>query len=776
MLSDSAPSAPAGFVAAFVLLAALAWLALGPTPAPLPGPAPSNAPAVQFSAGRAMEDLGVLARAPRPIASQANAEARAYLLARLRAIGLEPQVQRALVQKNYVDYNANYETTMGIVHNVLVRLPGSAPDRLRRPSLLLVAHIDSDPASLGASGAAPVAALLETLRALRAGAARENALENDVLVLFADGEHVGSLGMQAFAEQHPWAREVGLALRFDGGGSGGPLVLYNTLGANTAAIDGWLRAAPEVAGSSLMHEVHQLAPGALRIGALGLLGVPVLQFAHTGRPFGRDRALDTPQRYQGATLQQMGETMLRLTRAYGKVRIDPQPATGQVYFALPGVGTVHYSGALVWPLTRLTCLLLVGAVCIAMQRSGVRYPALLQAFFIVPSLAVALGVGAWQLWMQVPELHRSWNPAAPEHARYALTYLAAVCALCAAVFIAAQRLLQRLTGTAAAMLAGLACLTLVLLLASWLAPGASYLVLWPLLAALASFAGLHSRRIATWPPAARLAVLAGGVLPALVLVLPVLRASYLVLSPERMNIPVAMLALVLGVSTLLLSGARRYLARTLLFFGLGGLALAGSADDIADDIAEPPPLRANALVYYKDMPSWDAYWLHPAGELDPWERQLFANLKQPYVFVNVFGWESPRLWYAWAPRDGLQFPFVRILRNGKAPQRHAEFTLVSQNRAPQIRLMVTGARATRATVNGRTLLDKEAKTLTMVLYGMEDSLLHFRIEVLSDPIFAVRIEEVVPGLPERLLPPRPAAQPLVPFSGQSIAADTLWFY
>jgi hypothetical protein len=80
------------------------------------------------------------------------------------------------------------------------------------------------------------------------------------------------------------------------------------------------------------------------------------------------------------------------------------------------------------------------------------------------------------------------------------------------------------------------------------------------------------------------------------------------------------------------------------------------------------------------------------------------------------------------------------------------------------------------TVNGRPLLDKEAKTLTMVLYGMEDTLLHFRIEVLSDPIFAVRIEEVLPGLPERLLPPRPAATPLVPLSGQSIAADTLWFY
>jgi len=768
MFSDSASPACAGFAAVFVLVAALSWLAFSPSQPPLPAPAPIDAPPTQFSAARAGADLAILARAPRPIASSANHAARAYLIARLRAIGLDPQVQRALVQKNYVDYNANYEATMGVVHNVLVRLPGAAPDRLRRSSLLLVAHIDSDHASLGASGAAPVAALVETLRALRAG----SPLANDVLVLFADGEHVGSLGMQAFAEQYPWAREVGLALRFDGAGSGGPLLLYNTVNANSAAIDGWLRAAPDIQGASLMHEVRQLAPGALRIGALSLLGVPLLQFANTGRPFGRDGALDTPQRFEPATLQQMDDAMLRLARAYGKARIDPQPSQGQVYFSLPLAGTMHYSGELVWPLARLTCLLLVGAVALAMQRANLRYSALLQAFFVVPAVAVALGVGAWQLWMQFPGLHRAWNPAAPEHAQHALLYLAAVCALCAALFIAAQRVLQRQTGTAAVLLAALACLVLVLLLASWFAPGASYLLAWPVLAALAAFCALHAKRVAAWPAAARLALLLGGVLPAVVLVLPVLRDSFMVLSPERMNVPVAMLALVLGASTLLLACAPRYLARTLLLAGLGGLALAGSAGEFD----EAPPLRANGLVYYKDMPTWDAYWLHPAGELDPWERTLFANLKEPYVFLNVFGWESPRQWYAWAPRDGLKFPFVRILRNGKAPDRHADFTLVSENRAPEIRLKLTGAKPKRVTLNGRVLFDAPAKTLAMVLYGMEDTPLHFRIEVLSDPIFAVRIEEVLPGLPERLLPPRPAVPPLIPSSGQSIAADTLWFY
>jgi len=764
--NEARPGALAG-LAALLFLALLAWLALRDPHPPLPAPLARDAPASRFSAGRALDQLQAIAQAPRPIASAANRRAREHIVGQLQALGYAPQVQRAVVQKNYVDYNANYEAIVGVVHNVLVRLPGTAPDRARRPALLLAVHYDSERASLGvARGAMPVAAALEVLRALRSGPP----LANDVVVLFADGERAGSLGMQAFAEQHPWARTVGLVLRFDGGGSGGPLLLYNTRGANGAAIAGWRRATPDVRGSSLMHEIHQLAPGALRIGALDKLDVPVLQFANTGLPPDRAGELDTLARLQPATLQHMGSAMLRLVRHFGQAPLDPRRANGQVVVELPFGATAHYSSAFTWPLAFFNCLLLAGVARLAWRRSGLRYTPLLQAAFVVPALAVALGVGAWQLWLHLPGLHRAWNPAAPGQA---LPYLLGVCALASAIFIVAQRRLQRHTGATAAALAAFLALTIVLLLASWLAPGASYLVAWPLLAALVCCAGLHARRLAAGPHA-RCALLLLGVTPAVLLVLPALRDSFLVLSPQRMNVPVAMLALLLGLSTLLLAAhARRYVARVLLLCGLGSLALAG----IADEARETPMVRADALVYYKDMPSWDAYWLKPAGPLDAWERALFANLSEPHYFVNVFGWSQPKQWYAWAPRKGLEFPFIRVLRNGKAPDRHADFTLVSKNRAPEIRLDVLNARAVRVAMNGRTLLDKEAKTLRIIVYGMEDATLHFRIDVLSDPIFGVKVEEIAPGLPQDLLPPRPAHKPaLIPLSGTSVAADTLWFY
>jgi Zn-dependent M28 family amino/carboxypeptidase len=65
---------------------------------------------------------------------------------------------------------------------------------------LLAAHYDSVPTGLGASDdGAAVAAMLETLRALRAGSPPRN----EVMVLLTDGEEAGLLGATAFVDEHP---------------------------------------------------------------------------------------------------------------------------------------------------------------------------------------------------------------------------------------------------------------------------------------------------------------------------------------------------------------------------------------------------------------------------------------------------------------------------------------------------------------------------------------------------------------------------------------------
>src|SRR5262245_26060533 len=78
---------------ALLALALLLTFALGKPPEPKP----KDAPATEFSAGRAGEVLRDLAgdQTPHPVGSAANAQVRERVMSHLRALGYTPEVQEA---------------------------------------------------------------------------------------------------------------------------------------------------------------------------------------------------------------------------------------------------------------------------------------------------------------------------------------------------------------------------------------------------------------------------------------------------------------------------------------------------------------------------------------------------------------------------------------------------------------------------------------------------------------------------------------------------------
>jgi hypothetical protein len=242
-------------------------------------------------------------------------------------------------------------------------------------------------------------------------------------------------------------------------------------------------------------------------------------------------------------------------------------------------------------------------------------------------------------------------------------------------------------------------------------------------------------------------------------------------SPREMEIPLALLAVMLALGIMFLAiVARRYVARSLAFAGLACLALSVAATPQRLEMPKPNP-----LVYYKDMPSWSAWWMVRPPKLDSWARQFFPNLERPRRLWEVFGWDSDDLWYSPAGRSEVAFPHAVLMKNEYEPNRHVEFVLASKNRAPRIELRLDQGRPQRITVNGRVLTDTEIRRWSMTLYGMEDTPLHFAMDIAAD-IFWIRVEERMPGVPGQVLPrPVPQAQ-YIPMTGMTVAADTLIFH
>jgi hypothetical protein len=747
---------------AWLALGALAWLALSPRLAP---PAPADAPATTFSAARAMHHVAVLARTPRPVASAANAQARAYLVTQLRALGLDPQVQSAIVQQKRSDQLANVHVTLARVQNIVVRKAGAGHDHASHPALLLAAHYDSLPTSVGAAyGGASSAALLETLRALRAAPA----LAQDVIVLFADAQTLGGMGAQGFVEQHPWAKQVGMVLKFDNAGNRGPLALYDSAGNDGAAIDGWAAHAPRARGSSLARALYPLMPHAVPAGPLATLNVPFLQFANVEGYTGPQGSGDTLARLDASMLQHEGDTMLALARHFANDGMREGPS-GQVWFTLPHAGVVHYSGSAVWPFTRLACLLLFGVACLGIQRSGMQARTLVQGAFGYLLIAGATAAVACVAWQWLPT-HAGYEPLWQGFSEREWWFQLACAALCSATFIVLQRRLQRHIGADAAALGAALCLALGLIVVSRCLPGASYALAWPLLASLTAMGALYWRPV----QARGVWVLLAGAAPAILLLAPAVREAFAVMSLGRMNVPLLLLAVLLGGAiTLLATLARRYVVRGLLLASLACLGVASSATPF-----RAPLPAVNQVVYYKDMVTWRAYWLMAPVALDAWTRQVFAGATAPRVFSEVFGQGSRPLWYAPAPRSALAFPLIAIHKDEDAARRHIAFTLQSVNRAPRIDMWIERGRPLRTAVNGRQLTDEKSRNWSLSLYGMADEPLRFAIDMEGgSENFRVQVQEKMPGLPEQHMPVRPAslAPALTPLTGLTIAADTLLF-
>jgi hypothetical protein len=156
---------PAGTLT-FLLLALLIFLAIYQMESP--AALPADAPATEFSAARASEHLTAIAQSPRPVESAANLQARDYLVAELRSLGLEPQIQTAVMTYTL----PNRPQGSATVQNVLARIEGSANTN---NAVAIAAHYDSVERGPGASDdAAGVAAMLETARAILAGTPPSN--------------------------------------------------------------------------------------------------------------------------------------------------------------------------------------------------------------------------------------------------------------------------------------------------------------------------------------------------------------------------------------------------------------------------------------------------------------------------------------------------------------------------------------------------------------------------------------------------------------------------
>jgi hypothetical protein len=307
------------------------------TPAPLPADAPTQI----FSAGRAMVDDRVIARVPHPMGSAENAAARDYLVQRMTALGLSPQVQRTLAFQR-APRAPEPVVVGGIVENIVGVLPGR--DRAT-PALAIMAHYDSVPASPGAADdAAGVSAALEVMRILKA----EGTPARDVILLLTDGEEAGLLGATGFFRDHPLARHVGFVINMESRGGGGQAQMFQTGAENGEVIKLLRKTAVHPAASSLAVYLYEHLPNDTDFTVSKAAGLTGLNYAFIGRQFDYHSPTSTPDNLDQGSLQHMGEQVLAQARAVAQAQALPGKAPNLVYANTFGSQVLAYPQLAGW--------------------------------------------------------------------------------------------------------------------------------------------------------------------------------------------------------------------------------------------------------------------------------------------------------------------------------------------------------------------------------------------------------------------------------------------
>jgi hypothetical protein len=588
---------------AVIALLVLVGIGVGAALATRPPSARSaSAPAASFSAERAIAQLTGIASVPHPTGSSAAADVRAHLVAELRELGLEPDVQTRVAARSL----PGGSSVAGTVANVYARLAGSNPSG----RVLLVAHYDSVPTGPGASdNGANVATVLEVARALRAGPAPRN----DVDFLFTDGEESGLLGAQAFVDSGAAGDPAKVVVvNLEARGVSGPAVMFQMAGTGLAPA---VRAA-DAFTTSFAAAVYQVLPNDTDLTAFHDGGMRGLNFAFLEGSAYYHAPDDDIAHVNSGSVQDMGDAALAAVQYLAAADLVASGGDA-TYFTVFG-GVVSYPSWLVLPLAALA---LAGFVALLWtgRRRGLRLRGVGRAaatFGIMVPGVVVIGLGIWLLLIQFrPDftvgLGGVYRPG---------PYLLGEAALLLAVLVFWYRWARRRASAEEITAGVLGWLTLLALVLAVLLPGAAYLFTWPALIGVAAQAA--AQRFA--PDGSLLRSLAGyaAAVPAMVLVLPIALVLVPALGLGLSAAPLLLAALIAAT----LAGAleplppRRWLTlATACLVAAAAVSVAVTAAADGYDRFRPRPV---SLGYVLESDGGAATWVSAGGPDQPVVGQL----------------------------------------------------------------------------------------------------------------------------------------------------------
>ena len=628
------------FIAVLILISGVVWSFYNTGPQANLSP---EIPLDQFSTTRAMSHVEALAAEPHYVGSKGHAKARNYIVSQLEELGL--------LVETHEGYTMHKKGILTRPQNILARIDGKGTGK----ALLLMTHYDSAlHSSPGAGDAASgVATILESIRAYLATG---RSPENDIILLFTDAEELGLNGAHLFIEEHPWAKDVGLALNFEARGSdGSPLMLLETNGGNKNLIKAFSEAGVEFpVTNSLFYSVYKIMPNDTDLSVIREQGdINGFNFAFIDDHFDYHSATDTAENLDVNTLAHQGSYLMPLLHYFSQTSLEKTGSQEDVlFFTLPGFNLLSYPFSWSFPLLISAILLLVGLIVFGRYKNRLPFAAAVRGFVpLLLSLFVA-GLLSYFFWQAILMLYPDYGEMEHGFTYNGYWYIAAVIFLSLGVCFYIYHKFRKPRNIQHLLVAPLFLWILISAFAALYLKGAAYFI-------IPVYFGLLQLFLLLLKPNISPIIISFLCLPAI-----------FILVPLTVLFPVA-----LGLNMLLLSGILISLLFSLLWPVFGffrnnqlfgflcmliffGLFIAAHFNS---DFSEAHP-RPNSLVYVYDLDRNLATWNTYDITLDEYTAPYFEEGKIEAQTANWFySKNGSRFSYsAIAPEVLVPKPFISV--------------------------------------------------------------------------------------------------------------------
>lgn len=622
-----------------ILLTAFFWNFENARPAP---ELEEEIPLDEFSTARAFNHVNMLAQEPHYVGSAAHDKARNYIVSQLEEMGLLVHTQE--------DFYLNESGTFTRPQNIISKIEGTGDGK----ALVLMSHYDSAMhSSYGASDAASgVATILEGVRAYLAS---EEVPENDIIILFTDAEELGLNGAAIFVEDHPWAKEVGMALNFESRGSGGSsAMLLETNNGNEVLVQEFIKAGVDYPfTSSLYYSIYKMLPNDTDLTVLREQGnINGFNFAFIDDHFDYHTATDVPENLDPETLAHQGSYLMPLLTYFSNAPLEDLNAEEDLVFLnFPVLEMISYPFSWIMPMLILAVLIFFGIVFVGIRKKLILPKKAAIGFLpLLISLVLAGSLG-YALWEAMLLLYPGYSEMEHGFTYNGYYYIGAIIFLAVGISFYIYHRFRKTIEIQDLFVAPLVLwLVLSLLMAVYL-KGAAYLV-------IPVYFGLAQLAVLIWRPKFSILLLT-------LLSLPVI----FIFTPLVDSLPVA-----LGLKVLFVSGILAVLLWTMLWpvFGYYKNQLLGfvsilifmglfiTAHFKADFSAERP--KPNSLVYLLDRDREMATWNTYDEIIDDYTLPYFNETSEAVVDVPKFSskYNSGFTRSSMAPKIELPEPYIGV--------------------------------------------------------------------------------------------------------------------